>query len=622
MPIRSTYSYDPYDYDRASYWIIEKFFIKKRYNPKLTNKSFKHKDTDITVQYSYLQGSKEHKDKLDLHVHTIEVSEGTGDISSKLKTKMNYLTIPRYLNKTKEIHKIETIEFTSKVYGDLCIFDFSSENDDIETIKDLSSSPLNVWERDLKSCLLEAEEFSGETIYFNNHHVNALLYADDGAFTGSCNKTAEELGVEYYRNLSRFDLRQIAGLVTLAPPSRVKYDRINNLFNEGKIAAYIKFGSKGQLITQGQKIIFYEPKRDDDAVLWGIATVYGKFEMTPSIKQQYRLSNAASDEVWEEINDSIREMFSIPFDFVWAGGKEEFVKHNRFNPSNELIIYLVYNFVDLSSYSISLSDIVKNEEEYMTNTDSGVLRRKSMVKEVDAYVGETEVLLLDEKLGTEIHNDLYKQPVLSFSETSIYQTFDNLKVAMASVTQEDESPLFLGEQSAALKILNQSDNVEKPVFKIIEPTIADFEKEIFEYTPDILIFSAHMFEDDPLKVKPMKREGPDYNTSWFQDCLLNNSSIHLLLLCCCFSGKLASELSRNCFVIAFSKEVDEDDCEEATKILCHIIDQGYSQLTLPYALRNAYKDFNQTVLNGKDNALEIWVNENEIDLKSEGKIEL
>ena len=522
LDVHPVYRLDPYDFAAATKWLI------KRHIPEF---EIKNPERHITIQVN--GGKKFTKPCLELTSHRRD----SDSLSvQKFSSSCYVLVIESYLAANKELTVHDRLEpdFEFETRGRVYVFDFSLKPDGKPTL----------WERQLFPKIKQREKNSA---YFDRNELNLLLYREQ---TDNSAQAAKR-----WRVAANLPPDEVGGLLTLTDPGRLDPRKIIENQRDGITSIYIKLGPKGRYAREGQLLAFYFPAANSssDASVWAFAEIA---DVQPVDLNENRTdsSNPSSDGafLFGRLDDITLEdeASACP---LWD--QLTFEKHNKYNATNEVVCFYLSSFVDLRERPLPLERVV-----YGSDNIEAAHRRKSIIKEIDAYISHDEADIIRSRSGA-----LAPRPTSSLPEQP-YRV-----MCVWSSPPDKDRVEFDGNDIGKILAGRRQYRLLPPAINVEHLTLCD---AIRDNSPHLIHFSGHG-----------TRKGLTFagkNGSWTLTPKALESALakgehrpFLIVFNCCHSAEHARRASKECFAIGFRGELPDDQAEEFTRMYLAGLVRGF-----------------------------------------------
>lgn len=517
LDVHPVYRLDPYDFKSATKWLI------KRHIPEFEVEDPEHDGSPARNITFLVNGKREFtRSCLELTSHRRE----SDSLSvQKFSSSCYVLVIESYLASVKGVSFGDRIEpvFEFDTRGRVYVFDFSLKPDGRPTL----------WEQQLFPKIKEREKNSA---YFDRNELNLLLYREqmDGAGRAA----------QRWRVAADLPLDEIGGLLTLTDPARLDCSQIDANQRAGITSIYIKLGPKGRHATQGQLLAFYFPSTDSSshASIWAYAEVT---DVQYLDLNRDRIEGSGQPSDGEHLFRKLDEM-ALPDDPpaqpLWK--VQTFDKHNKYNATNEVVCFYLSNFVDLRTTPLPLEQVICGN-----NREAATHRRKSIVKEIDAYISIDEAEIIRNSRGAAVAPSAWQLPEPPYKVMCIYSS------------PSDQSRIeFEGNEIGRILEGRRQFRLLPPAINVDHIALCD----AMRASPDILHVSSHGTRDG------LTFAGE--NGSWTLTpkalelaLAKGNRRPFLIVLNSCKSADLARKASGKCFAIGFRGELSHEHADAFTR---------------------------------------------------------
>lgn len=339
------YGYDPFDYVKASRWIVQKHFS-----------DITKLEVDLSVALQVKTVCKQ--STLPKEVQVFRSGKDNTAAAKLIAEEIGIIVIEDYFWCINHVESLRSATLSKTFSGRIFVFDFSYE--ELGLAEDLANS---------------LESSGTRCIKLNRNQLMELLY-----------HTKHEPGKKYYSKDTLPRYSEVEGLLTLSDPKRFPVSKVGDMFRQGFSPIYIKLGSKGQFIISGNYLVLsYFSKEDADLFVWGYAEVGSVMPTSASKYPSNNVGRSDSVVLWEGIEAAFKFRKAEP---MWD--KETFIKHNKYNVSGEVVVLYLKSFAYVEGHGIKLAD---------TGIDKD--RRLSLAKEHDAYLKDNEVDRIIKKINSQ-----------------------------------------------------------------------------------------------------------------------------------------------------------------------------------------------------------------------------
>lgn len=540
------YGLDPYDFWSATKWLV------KRHLPEFeildAEKTGKSLEVEICVN-----GERTFTKKC---IELLSHRRGPQSLN-KFSSSCYILVIESYLASNHGIAAEDALEprFKFDTHGPVYVFDFS--------LKPRSGGTL--WARDLFPKIQQNEK---DSAYFDRDELNELLYGPLPPSRGG------ERIRSSVRVTADLPLEAVGGLLTLTDPKRLDGENIKANSANGFESVYIKLGPKGKTAVEGQILAFYFPSEESasDASIWGYAEIK-EVQYFNIDAARASLSRQQSDaEILFAHIEHLQELAQDPGSPVAPLWKpEQFEKHNNFNATNEVVLFYLTCFVDLRDRPLRLETVVNGEPEQSR------FRRKSIAKEIDAYISVTEAQIIRDHAGDPPTHKGFVLPAPPYR----VQCFWSSPERMGRIFYDG------GSIQEALSARGEYE-VSPPAVNVNYP---ELKRVIRESKPHMIHFCGHAESDGLVFAGSM----PWILTEDMMKLALAENPAHafLIVLNCCHSDRLAAAVSTDAFAIGFVGVLEDDHARHFPRYYLGELVKGFNATTLRGQLVDIVRGFAQ-----------------------------
>ena len=542
------YGLDPYDFESATKWLV------KRHMPELEILDSEGTGTSLEVEI-HVNGERTFTKKcIELRSHR----RGPQSLK-KFSSSCYILIIESYLASNQGISADDSLDphFQFQIHGRVYVFDFSLRR---------TLSP-NLWERDLYPKIQQREK---DSAYFDRNELNELLY---GPLPFS---TDGERRKRSFRVTADLPLEQVGGLLTLTDPKRLDTNKIRDNDANGCGSIYIKLGPKGRTQAMEDQILaFYFPSEDSssDASIWGYAEITEvQYFNIDDARSNHSRHQSDSEILFAHI-DNLQQMTPEPSSSAVPLWKpEQFEKHNKYNATNEVVLFYLTGFVDLRDRQLRLETVVNGEPE------QSKFRRKSIVKEIDAYISVTEAQIIRDHAGEAPTRDGFVLPAPPYRVQCVWSS------------PERKGRIFYDGASINDVLSARAEYEVSP--PAVNVNYLDLKRLLREGRPNLIHFCGHAEPDGLVFAGSM-----DFwilNTEMLKLALSENSAREFLIVFnCCHSSGLAAATSTHAFAIGFEEVLEEEHARLFPRYYLNELVKGFTATTLKNQLVAVVQGFAQ-----------------------------
>jgi hypothetical protein len=525
------YGLDPYDFASATKWLV------KRHMPEFEILGSEENGESLEVEICVNGEHRFTKKCVELLSHR----RGPQSLR-KFSSSCHILVIESSLASNNGITAEDTLEprFKNQTRGRMYVFDFSLKRGTGSTL----------WERDL---FPKIHQIENDSAYLDRNELNELLYGPLPPSVG------REPGRSSLRVTADLPLEQVGGLLTLTDPKRLDGDKIRANDANGSWSIYIKLGPKGRTqALQGQILAFYFPSEDSssDASIWGYAEIT---EVQPVNIDEGRVNRQQSDAdvLFARIEDLQQMTPEPPSTTLWK--PEQFEKHNKYNATNEVVLFYLTRFVDLRARQLRLETVVKGEPE------QSKFRRKSIVKEIDAYISLTEAQIIKDHAGRTPSRDHFVVPTPPYRVQCVWSS------------PEDRGRIF--DDGAIIKEVLSARGEYEVSPLAVNVNYPELKRVLHEGRPHLIHFCGHAESHGLVFAGSMD--------SWIlkEDMLKSALAVNplkpfLIVFNCCYSDGLAAAVSTDAFAIGFGGVLEDEHARLFPKYYLSELIKGFTATTL------------------------------------------
>lgn len=540
------YGLDPYDFESATKWLV------KRHMPEFEILDSEGIDRSREIEIRVNGNRPFTKKCIELRSHR----RGPQSLK-KFSSSCYILVIESYLASNRKITAEDTLEphFKFETHGRVYVFDFSLKR---------TMSP-TLWEREL---FPKIQQSAMDSAYFDRHELNELLYGPLPPSTGGERRSSS------FRVTADLPLEEVGGLLTLTDPKRLDGEKVRANDANGCESVYIKLGPKGRTpALQGQILAFYFPSEDSssDASIWGYAEITEvQYLNIDASRGNHSRQQSDTEILFAYIDDLQQAEPSSCVTPLWK--PEQFEKHNKYNATNEVVLFYITGFVDLRGRPLRLETVVNGEQE------QSQFRRKSIVKEIDAYISATEAQIIRDHAG--------ETP----TRKGIVIPAPPYRVQCVWSSPEDKGRIFYdGASIRDVLSARVGYEVSPPA---IDVNYTNLKRVIREGGPHLIHFCGHAESMGLVFAGPLG--------SWVLDAGMLKSALaenpvraFLIVFNCCYSDGLAKAVSSDAFAIGFEEKLEEEHARLFPKYYLSELVNGFTATTLKTELVDIVRGFAQ-----------------------------